>query len=128
MRIVSWVLQVLLGILFVAHGIAMVIGPEPMRAQLATLPYPSAFLVFIGICEALGGLGLILPMATRIASWLTPLAAIGLAIIMAGAVWTHLVLQADAPGSIPSLVLTLLLAFVAYVRWPLMQARLGHST
>ena len=40
------------------------------------------FLQFIGVCEALGGLGLILPGLLRIKPGLTPLAAVGLVIIV----------------------------------------------
>jgi hypothetical protein len=42
-----------------------------------------------GVAEILGGLGLILPSLTRIAPWLTPLAAIGLMIVMIAAILFH---------------------------------------
>ncbi|HET9784636.1 MAG TPA: DoxX family protein [Terriglobales bacterium] len=46
----------------------------------------SLFFPFLGLCELLGALGLILPSALRIAPGLTPVAAGGLAIIMVGAI------------------------------------------
>ncbi|WP_291279204.1 DoxX family protein [Galactobacter sp.] len=44
----------------------------------------------IGLLEVIGAVGLILPLALDIAAVLSPIAAIGLAIIMIGAVFTHL--------------------------------------
>ena len=70
---------------------------------------------FIGVCEILGGLGLVLPGLTRIRRGLTPLAAVGLLIIMIGAVVTSVM----GPGfsfAVPALVTGLLLAVVAYGR------------
>ena len=46
------------------------------------------FLKFIGVCEVLGALGLVLPGLFRRQQYLTVLAAIGLLIIMIGAVVT----------------------------------------
>jgi len=43
---------------------------------------PRGLVTFIGGSELLGGLGLLLPALTGILPWLTPLAAVGLAIIM----------------------------------------------
>ena len=48
-------------------------------------PFPGEFVRFIGICEVLGAIGLILHWALGIRRELTPLAAAGLAIIMIGA-------------------------------------------
>jgi len=73
------------------------------------------FLHFIAVCEILGGLGLVLPGLFRIKQGLTPLAAIGLIIIMIGAAAIGFI------GGVPSnsvfpIVVGLLLAFVAYGR------------
>jgi uncharacterized membrane protein YphA (DoxX/SURF4 family) len=46
----------------------------------------SLFFPFLGLCEFLGALGLILPGALRLWTRLTPVAAAGLAIIMIGAI------------------------------------------
>lgn len=43
---------------------------------------PQALFVFIGVCEFLGGVGLILPSMIRVKPKLTPFAAIGLALVM----------------------------------------------
>ncbi len=58
-------------------------------AQMATAPgpiqLPVAFIRFIGVCEILGAIGMIVPGLTGIRPGLTPLAAGGLVIIMIGA-------------------------------------------
>lgn len=43
----------------------------------------------IGALEVLGALGLVLPWLLDTARWLTPLAALGLAVTMLGAIFTH---------------------------------------
>lgn len=52
---------------------------------------PQDLLVFIGVSEFLGGVGLILPAMTRVKPKLTPLAAFGLALIMFAAAVFHIV-------------------------------------
>ena len=119
---VLWVLQVLLALLFIFAGAMKLVLPyEEMVKQANTTNspvFPHAFLLFIGVAELLGGLGLILPSALRIKPGLTPLAAAGLVIVMIGA--TALTMAGDgvAAGVVP-LVVGLLAAFVAYGRWRL---------
>ena len=72
-------------------------------------------MVAIGILEVLGGIGLILPWALRIQPTLTPLAAAGLTIIMIGAIVTHF-MRGEVVQAIPSLIITLLAAFIVYAR------------
>src|SRR5258708_1001525 len=81
--IMLWILQALLADLFLFGGVFKLIGPMAEVAQATHMPV--LFLRFIGACETLGGLGLILPGLLRIKQGLTPLAAIGLAIITVGA-------------------------------------------
>jgi hypothetical protein len=65
-----------------------------------------------------GGLGLFLPSLTRIAPRLTPLAALGLVLIMADAIVRHLG-RGDSASIVMNLTLAILAAFVAYGRWHL---------
>jgi uncharacterized membrane protein YphA (DoxX/SURF4 family) len=84
MNIALWIVQVLLAALFVfGGGMKLVLPIEKMTDQVAL---PGLFLRFIGVCELLGGIGLILPSLLRIRPGLTPLAATGLIVIMIGAV------------------------------------------
>ncbi|MFZ1267494.1 MAG: DoxX family protein, partial [Anaerolineae bacterium] len=66
----------------------------------------------------LGGLGLILPGLTRIQTRLTPLAALGLAIVMVGAAAWHTT-RGEFPNVIMNIVVAALMGFVAYGRWKL---------
>src|SRR5258706_3368555 len=57
--------------------------------QGSTIQLPGLFLRFIGTCEVLGGLAMVLPGLLEIRTGITPLAAAGLVIIMIGATWDH---------------------------------------
>jgi len=78
-----WMTQISLGAAFTLAGIFKAIGYE--RAK-TTMPWvgavPERLVRFIGVSELLGGLGLILPLATGVAPFITPLAALGLAATM----------------------------------------------
>ena len=119
MTYVLWIIQVLLALLFLfAGGTKLVIPPDVLASMGSPnqIPLPGWFMRFIGVCEVLGALGLLLPGLLRIKPSLTPLAAVCLVFIMIGA--TALTMAADgvAAGVMP-LVVGLLAAFVAYGRW-----------
>ena len=108
-----WVVQGLLALVYLAAGVGkLTMSAEEVNADF---PMPDEFMRFIGVAEVLGAIGLILPGALRIWPALTPLAAVGLVIIMTGA--TVLTLAGhDAAGAIIPFILGLLAAFVAYGR------------
>ena len=107
-----WLLQILLALLFLfAGGVKFMIPADDMAKDLPS--YLSiGFIYFIGVCEILGGIGLVVPWLTKIKPWLTPLAAAGLVIIMIGAV---AVSPFDSKIMIPASI-GLLCALVAYGR------------
>jgi hypothetical protein len=111
-----WIVQGLLALLFLFGGGMKLV--MPLEAMTGEIPLPGPFLRFIGLAEALGALGLILPGLLRIRPGLTPLAAAGLVIIMIGATVITLASGSVAPALFP-LVVGLLAAFVAYGRWRL---------
>jgi len=111
MNVLLWVIQILLALLFVFAAVMKLIFPTPPE-----IPLPDWFLKFIGLCELLGGLGLVLPGVFRRQQFLTALAAIGLTVIMIGAV-VFSVKFFGAKSAITPLVTALLCAFVAYGRW-----------
>ena len=114
MTVALWIIQSLLAALFLFAGaVKLVLPGEDLTGPIA---FPILFLRFIGALEVLGALGLILPGLLRIRTGLTPLAALGLVIIMAGATVTTIVGGAILPSLI-SLAAGLLSAFVAYARW-----------
>lgn len=114
---ILWVLQVVLGVYFIAIGVLHFVVPEGLPDQLGWMYELSDTLHAIsGTAEILGGLGLILPAATRIMPQLTPLAAAGLVLVMLGAVVYH-VGRGEVPNVVTNLVLVALLAYVAHGRW-----------
>jgi uncharacterized membrane protein YphA (DoxX/SURF4 family) len=119
MNILLWIIQALLALMFLAAGGMKLWLPAEVLQSMgppSQILFPGWFLKFIGLCEVLGALGLILPGIFRRQQYLTPLAAIGLTIIMIGAV----IVTAMGPGfkfSIQPLITGLLCAFVAYARW-----------
>jgi uncharacterized membrane protein YphA (DoxX/SURF4 family) len=121
MNIALWIIQILLALQFLfAGGSKLVMSIEQMRAMGPPdqIILPGLLIRFIGVCELLGGLGLILPGLLKIKPGLTPLAALGLLIIMIGAV----ALTIAGPGialAISPMVVGLLTAVVAYGRWRL---------
>ena len=113
MNVALWIVQGLLAALFVfSGGMKLVLPIEKMTDPVAL---PGLFLRFIGVCELLGGIGLILPSLLRIRPGLTPLAAAGLIVIMIGATVITLAYIGIASALIPLLV-GILAAFVAYGR------------
>src|SRR5712691_6350285 len=116
MNIVLWIIQALLALLFLfAGGTKLILSIEQMQAMGPPnkIVLPGLLIRFIGVCEVLGALGLILPGLFRIRPGLTPLAAAGLVIIMIGATTTTLMSSEVAPALFPMVTLVLL-AFVAY--------------
>lgn len=109
-----WVVQVLLALVFLFAGGSKLIMSATDLAGQSTLPV--GFLRFIGVMEILGGFGLVLPGMLRIRTALTPLAAVGLSIIMIGAVVVTIQTVGPAAAALPFVIGALSL-FVAYGRW-----------
>ena len=119
MNTALWIVRGLLAALFLfAGGTKLVLSLEVLNEMSKQTPLPGLFLRFLGVAEVLGAIGLILPGLLRIRPVLTPLAAVGLVIIMIGATALTLAGGDVAPALIP-LVVGLLSAFVAYGRWRL---------
>ena len=125
MNIVLWIIQILLALLFLVAGVPKLIFSvdELMRnAPPNAIRFPDLFMKFIGLVEVLGALGLVLPGLLRTRQELTPLAALGLLVVMIGAIVTTIMSGGVAEAIVP-LVVALLLAFVAYGRWKLKPLR-----
>ena len=123
-----WTVQGILALLFLFAGVMKLITPvETLAAQLAQAHLSGEFIRFIGICELLGALGLILPGLTRIRTGLTSLAAAGLVIIMIGATVVTL-LTGPAAGAAVPFVVGVLAAIVAYARWRVVPLRQAFRT
>jgi uncharacterized membrane protein YphA (DoxX/SURF4 family) len=120
MKYALWTIQVLLALLFIFSGGVKLLKPVEEMAKQVQLP--GLFIRFIGVCEVLGGLGLVLPGLLRIKTGLTPLAASCLVVIMVGAVVVVLRMGGGVNALIPG-VTGLLLVFVAYGRGRLVPHR-----
>lgn len=123
MNVALWTLQVLWGVFFSFTGFGKVlcVNQAVWHMMLPRVPWfsavPQALFVFIGVCEFLGGVGLILPAMTRVKPKVTPLAAFGLTLVMFLAAVFHSV-RGEYNFFLPTnLVLGAGAAFIAYGRW-----------
>jgi putative oxidoreductase len=92
LHISLWLVQVILALAFGMIGVTKLTASDADIIQQSgelVEKYGVGLIRFIGISEILGALGLILPAALRILPILTPLAALGLAIIMGLATALH---------------------------------------
>jgi uncharacterized membrane protein YphA (DoxX/SURF4 family) len=108
-----WTAQVLLAALFIFAGTMKLILPP--EAMVGPVPLPVPFLRFIGAMEILGAAGLLLPGLLRIRRELTPLAGIGLLIIMVGATVITLIGGQVGPAA-PPFAAGVIAALVIYGR------------
>jgi len=115
MKILLWVLQVLLALAFLAHGVMLLVPPQAIAEQL-NASLPRWFQVFLGVAEVLAAVGLTLPGMTRIQPWLVPLAAAGIMIVMVSATIFHL-MRGEVGPAMTTIVLLAMATFVAYMRW-----------
>jgi hypothetical protein len=106
-----WTAQGLVALLFLAAGSAKFVMP-PEKMQQGSIVLPLAFIYFIGACECLGALGLVLPGLFRVRTELTALAAAGLTIIMVGAVTISVLAMGIAAGLFPAAVGLITLSIV----------------
>jgi hypothetical protein len=113
-NVALWVIQGLLAALFLfAGGMKLIVPTEMLKGPVAL---PGWFVRFIGVAEVLGAIGLVLPVLLRIQPWLTSLAALGLAIIMTGAVAVTVIGGSIVGAAVPLLV-GVLAASAGYGRW-----------
>lgn len=119
MNIFLWILQIALGLYFIAIGVMHFILPPGLPTTMAWMYELTPTLHYIsGTAEILGGLGLILPGVTRIQTRLVPLAALGLSLVMLGAIVYHAI-RGEFQNIGLNVILLATTAFVAYGRWKL---------
>ena len=114
MNMVLWVLQVLLAVAFLAHGLLFLIPPPDIAAQM-NASLPRWFQLFLGVAEVLAAVGLTLPGVTRILPWLVTWAAGGIMIVMVSATVYHLV-RGEMSSAAITLLLLAMATYVAYMR------------
>lgn len=117
--VLLWTAQVLLAALyFFAGTMKLILPPEAMTGPVSL---PTLFLRFIGVMEILGATGLLLPGLLRIRRELTPVACVGLVIIMVGAT-TITLLGGQVGGALVPFAAGVIAALVAYGRRHWLQA------
>lgn len=118
MNIALWILQGLLGVVFLGAGLMKVLQSKAKILANPQMGWANNFsasqIKLIGAAEVLGGVGLVVPWATGICPILTPIAAVCLALLMGGAASVHIKRKEPA---VPPLVLAVLAILIAVGRY-----------
>lgn len=111
-NIIAWILQVILAIAFIKSGFDKLSNLDGTMKMFGGLGMPEWFGALIGGAELLGGIGLLIPRTVR-------LAALGLIVIMIGAVVTHATkIPGGLAGGTFAIGLLVLLVVVYLLRRP----------
>ena len=115
MNVVLWIVQALLALAYIMAGSMKAFRPlEALSKSMGWVrAVPAGFVRFVGIAELLGAIGLILPMVTNIAPWLTVAAAAGFVLVQIGA--SVLQVSRQETSQVPVNVVLLLLAVLVLV-------------
>ena len=117
MNIVLWVVQVLVAIMFLMVGFMKAFQPlDQVAKSFKWVPsFPPAFVRFIGICEILGAIGILLPPLVHILPWLAIAAAVGFILAAGGGAVVHISRHEYSVIGV-NIVLIILCIFVIYGR------------
>lgn len=119
MNLALWIVAGLLAAVFLASGVLKLIQPRE-KLVAAGLGFAEDFsagtVKAIGVLELMAAVGLILPAALDIVPVLVPLAAVGLVLLMIGAIVTHL-RRHEAGALVVNLALLALAGLVAWGRF-----------
>ena len=111
LNITLWVVQILLAALYAFAGINKLLTLQPEVAEgFAQIGLGQWFQYFTGALELAGGIGLLIPR-------LAGPAALGLAAVMVGAIFAHLLALPPAALAIVPAVLCVVLVLIARARW-----------
>ncbi|MCB1284983.1 MAG: DoxX family protein [Microthrixaceae bacterium] len=120
MNTALWIIAAVLAVAFILAGVAKLTRSrsEPTGADMDwSDDLTDGQVTAIGVVEVAGGIGVVLPAVVDIAPILVPIAATGLAIAMAGAAAFH-IRRNDPPAKlVPSIVLGILAALLAFGRF-----------
>jgi uncharacterized membrane protein YphA (DoxX/SURF4 family) len=119
MNLALWIIAIVLAVAFAASGLMKQLVPKDKlvtSGQGWAQDFSPTGIRLIGLSEILGAIGLVLPAAVHIAPILVPLAAVGLAPVMAGAATVH-ARRKEAPMVAVNVVLLVLAVVVAWGRF-----------
>ena len=116
--VVLWIVQIAAAGAFLMAGLMKLMrSKEQLAPQMGWVEdFSQGQVRLIGTAEVLAAAGLILPGVLGVLTWLTPLAAVGLTVLMLGAVATH-ARRSEPPPLVVTLVLGAIAAFVAVGRF-----------
>jgi len=119
MNIALWIIAGLLAVAFLASGVMKLVQPKEKLAASGmgfAEDYSVGAVKAIGTLEVLAAVGLILPAVLDIAQVLVPLAAVGLVLLMIGAIVVHL-RRHENQAIVTNLVIVALAVMVAWGRF-----------
>jgi uncharacterized membrane protein YphA (DoxX/SURF4 family) len=119
MNVALWIIASVLAAAFLAAGTMKLTQPKEKLVEVGmgwAEDFSAGMVRTIGLLEVLAAAGLILPAALNIVPVLVPLAALGLVLVMLGAIITHARRHEPAP-IVVNLVLLLLAALVVWGRF-----------
>lgn len=116
MNILLWILQIIFGLFFIGVGFMHFSPPAGLPAMMSWMYDLPPWLHYVsGVAEILGGLGLILPGLFKRQTRLTAYAALGLALVMVGAVVYHIT-RSEFANMTQNFIILLIMLFIYYGR------------
>ena len=114
-----WILQGILAAVFLmAGGMKLMMPKEKLKEQMGWVEeFTDTQVKAIGVAEVAAAVGLVLWWAIDVAAVLTPLSAVGLVLLMVGAVMTHLRRTELVPFGVMNSMLAVLALIVAIGRF-----------
>ena len=92
MNLALWIIAIVLAVAFAGSGLMKLVVPKDKlvtAGQGWAQDFSPTNIRLIGLVEIVGAVGVVLPAAVHIAPILVPLAAVGLALVMVGAIVVH---------------------------------------
>jgi hypothetical protein len=121
MSIALWSIQIILGIKLITvsytHGFRQS-QPTMQEAIQKMGKFSQPLLHIISVCTFIGTIGLILPGVSESSTWITPVTAVILSIMLLFSIFFH-IKSREQPKIFVSVILFAFAVFVAYGRWVL---------
>jgi len=123
MNTLLWILQGLLAAIMLMAGFMKLSNPnhELKKKGKGSMDWTDDIsgsnTKLIGVVEVLAAFGLILPHLLGIQPWLTPVAAVGVALTMIGALVLHLRRGDSAQALMTNIIILAIAAFISYGRF-----------
>jgi divalent metal cation (Fe/Co/Zn/Cd) transporter len=119
MNIALWIIQIILGIKLITvsytHGLRQ--SQSTMQEAIQKMGrFSQPLLYIISVCTFIGTMGLILPGILGSSTWVTPVTAAILSIMLLFSIFFHIRCR-EKPKIFVSIVLFVFAVFVAYGRW-----------